>query len=112
MFQIICARFSSRLVKLKELMAHHGKQELPRSKSFCVRHRPSGERSNLRPSIFLLVKSLMNFGANFRVTSTEFPNFNQFGSTTHPVGWGGYQRGGCDYNYTFANNRLVPAPAT
>ena len=38
--------------------------------------------------------------------------YDQFGNATHRVGWGGYQGGGFDQSYTFANNRLVQDPTT
>src|SRR5712692_8634062 len=38
--------------------------------------------------------------------------YDQFGNATHRVGWGGYQWGGFDQWYSFANNRLVQDPVT
>src|SRR5713226_1675724 len=43
---------------------------------------------------------------------TSFTPKDQFGNATHRVGWGGYQGGGFDQSYSFANNRLVQDPAT
>src|SRR6266404_2836445 len=38
--------------------------------------------------------------------------YDQFGNATHRVGWGGYQWGGFDQWYNFANNQLIQDPGT